>query len=217
MNRRSLLGFLAASAAIGGCANNIMGKTLARALETSFGSSSAFEPDYPDRLPYASLAVTLKNNQRALLILAKAESGELHWVSADRGVLVTRNGRLVRTVGLPENLIRTDFVGKDFFEEKGLPDENPASSRRLIDVAPGNRYGILVDATLVRGEKDRTKINNRLYDTVRFDEHCSVPGLSWRFVNSYWIDDRRNVWRSIQHISPGVAPLEIEVTKPLVG
>jgi len=214
MERRNFLGVLAASAAVGGCASSVMSRTLTTAVETSFGAASAFDPDYPDKLPYASMAVSIKNNRRALVVLAKAEQGELHWMSADRGVLVTRNGRLVRTVGLPENLVRTDFLGADFFEEGGLPGNGPLARKRLIDIAPGNRFGMVVEATLTRGPRERITIHKRQYDTVRLDEKCVVPHLSWEFSNTYWVDGQGMVWRSVQHTAPGAPAIEMEVTKP---
>lgn len=214
MNRRTLLGLFGASAALGGCANSVMGRTVATAFENSFGSAAAFDPDYPDKLPYASVAVSMKNARRALLVLAKAEADELHWVSSDRGVLVTRNGRLVRTVGLPENLARTDFVGGDFFENDALPRSDPSSARRMVDLLPGNRYGMVVESTLVRAQEERIRIGRHEHDTVRFAEHCVAPQLSWEFTNAYWIDGRGMIWRSIQHVTPGLGPVEIEITKP---
>ncbi|MBS1190197.1 MAG: putative lipoprotein YmcC precursor [Rhodocyclaceae bacterium] len=214
MDRRNFLSLLVASATLGGCANSIVGRTLVKAAETSFGSSSAFNPDYPDKLPYASLAVMTKSTPQALLILAKAEGGELHWMSSDRGVLVTRNGRLVRTVGLPENLLYTDFLKNDFFEAGHLPHAEASSVKRLVDMAPGNRYGILVESTLTRVRQEKIRIGRHEYDVMQFVEYCVAPQLSWEYANTYWVDAQGMMWRSIQHVVPGMEPVEIEVTKP---
>jgi hypothetical protein len=214
MQRRDFLGVFAASAVLGGCTNSVAGRTLATALENSFGVASSFDPDYPDKLPYASIAVSIKNNRKALLVLSKVDQGELHWMSADRGVLVTRNGRLIRTVGMPENLAGTEFIGADFFEEAGSLDGFASPRKRLIDISPGNRFGMVVEASLVRGPKEIVTINKRQYETVRLVEKCVVPQLSWEFQNVYWMDDLGMIWRSIQHTVPGSPAIEMEVTKP---
>lgn len=214
MQRRDFLGLVTASAVLGGCTNSVAGRTLATALETSFGGASSFDPDYPDKLPYASMAVSIKNNRKALLVLSKVDQGDLHWMSADRGVLVTRNGRLIRTVGMPENLVGTEFLGADFFEDAGSPGNSTSPRKRLIDIAPGNRFGMVVEATLVRGPKEIVRINKRQYETVRLVENCVVPQLSWEFQNVYWMDDQGVIWRSIQHTVPGSPAIEMEVTKP---
>lgn len=214
MQRRDFLGLITASAVLGGCTNSVAGRTLATAFETSFGDASSFDPDYPDKLPYASMAVSIKNSRKALLVLAKVDQGELHWISADRGVFVTRNGRLVRTVGMPENLVGTEFLGADFFEESGVPGATAFPRKRLIDIAPGNRFGMVVEASLSLGPKDMVRINKRQYETVRLVETCVVPQLSWEFQNVYWVDGRGMVWKSVQHTVPGAPAIEIEVTKP---
>lgn len=216
MKRRELLGLLAGSAALGGCANSVMTQTVVTAFENSFGGASAFNPDYPDKLPYASITVSIKNLQRALLVLGKAEHGELHWMSSDRGVLVTRNGRLVRTVGLPENLLRTDFLEPDLFDSESGVQEKARLTKRLIDIAPGNRFGMLVEARLERETKETVQIHTRTHDTVRFTEHCEVKQLSWKFTNTYWLGNDGIVWRSLQYISPGLGPIQIEVNKPFL-
>lgn len=214
MDRRKMLGLLMGSAALGGCANSVMSRTVATAFENSLGGASAFDPDYPDRLPYASITVTMKNLRRALLVLAKAENGELHWMSSDRGVLVTRNGRLVRTVGLPENLVHTDFLEADFFDGWSGGQRTAASAKRLIDLAPGNRFGLLAEARIESEGREKVYIHTRTYDTIRFAEHCVVPQLSWKYTNIYWVGDTGVMWRSLQYVAPGLAPIQIDINKP---
>lgn len=217
MNRRNLLGALAASLATGGCANSVMSKTVSAAFDTTWRNADAFDADYAENLSFASIAVSVKNSRKALLVLARAEQDQLHWMSSDRGVLVTRDGRLVKTVGLPENLVGTEFLSPDFFEAGRLSAQGELSAKRLIDVAPGNRYGLLVEAKLVRNQAEGIRIGKRTYDTVRFTEHCFAPQISWKFTNSYWLDGQGTIWRSSQYATPGAGPMEIEITKPFRG
>jgi hypothetical protein len=175
--------------------------------------AGSFEPDYPERLPYASMAVTMKNNVKALLVLAKVEHGELHWVSGDRGVLVTRNGRVTKTVGLAGNLLGTSFLDNDFFEDGRFPSHETAKARRVIDLSPGGHYGLVLEAKLVRCNKESVQIYKRVYDTWRFEERCVVPALSWEFVNTYWLDEQGVMWKSRQYLTPDVGAIDIEVTK----
>ncbi|MFZ4534793.1 YjbF family lipoprotein [Propionivibrio sp.] len=216
MNRRHFLGLLASSAALTACTNNNTLKSLSSAYEISFGNKSAFDPSYPEQLPYASISVGIKNMSRALLVLGKVDGDELHWISADRSVLVTRHGRLVKTVGFKENLIKTDFPGPDFFENWS-GNEKPTQANRIIDLTPGNRYGIQVIASLKTIGKETISIGSKTYQTTRFEENCFAPTLSWTFSNSYWVDDNGRVWRSTQQASPASPLITIEVTKPYNG
>ena len=54
------------------------------------------------KLPYASISAKIGIGPRALLILWRRDRDDLHWISADRAVVVTRHGRVVKTFGFPE-------------------------------------------------------------------------------------------------------------------
>ena len=130
MNRRNFFTAASALLAANACSNNVALKTAGSIFETSFGNGSAFDPDYPDKLPHASIAVRQKGRQRSLLILGRVSGDELHWVSADRGILITRHGRLIRTVGFTDDLGKTDFVKPDYDNWAG----NEEYETRFLDI-----------------------------------------------------------------------------------
>lgn len=191
-------------------------KTLEVAVANSFGDGASFDPDYPERLPYASMAVRLPNIQRALVVLARVESDELHWLSADRGGLVTRHGRLVRTVGFQEDLKDTHFAGPDFLVP-GEKHESGREYRRQCDLMPGSRFGIPVRATLTVGQEREWTIGKRQLRLRLLEEHGEAELLRWKFVNRFWVDAAGIVWRSEQQSAPGLAPFVMEVMKPYRG
>lgn len=213
MQRRHFLSFVASSTALAACSNSTAFKTINSAYDMSFGNKPSFDPGYPDQLPYASIAVSMKGMPKALLVLGKAEGEEMHWLSGDKGVLVTRFGRLIRTVGLPENITKTDFASPDFFEN--FPEaRHDVSLSRVIDLSPGHRYGIKVDASLKNLGKETITIGTKMRETTHFAEFCYAPLLSWRHTNNYWVGENGQVWRSIQQVSPSGQPITIELTKP---
>lgn len=213
MQRRHFLSFFASSTALAACSNSAAFKTLNSAYDMSFGNTPSFDPSYPDKLPYASIAVSIKNMPRALLVLGKVEGDEMHWFSGDKGVFVTRFGRLIKTVGLPENITKTDFSTADFFET--YPEaQKDASLSRVIDLSPGHRYGVKVDAILKKLGKETITIGTKTRETTRFEEYCHAPLLSWRYTNSYWVGETGQVWRSTQQVTPTGQPITIELTKP---
>lgn len=216
MKRRTLLLALAGVPLVTACAKNLSMKTLAVTLGSRFGDTSGFDPEYPDQIPYASMAVRLPNIDRALVILGKAENKNLHWYSADRGILVTRYGRLINTVGFQEDLRATQFIAADFLEP-GQPYEHGKAFQRLIDLVPLNRYGIPVTSTLLVGAQSDYLVGKRQLRLRLLEEHAHAEVLNWRFVNRFWVDEAGFVWRSEQHTAPGVAPFLIEVMKPYLG
>jgi len=188
-------------------------KTLEIAVGSSFGSRSSFDPDYPEKLPYASMAVQLPNIQRVLVVLAKVENDEMHWYSADRGVLVTRYGRLIRTVGFAENLAGTLFSQADFLAPDGVPAEG-VTYRRQLDIVPGSRFGVPVQSVLRLGADVETQLGKRVMRLRLIEEHCRADALQWSFINRFWVDADRFVWRSEQHVAPGMSAFNMEITKP---
>lgn len=212
-NRRTFLTMLASSLPVIACSSSAPIKSLGTVM---LGNKTAFDADYPEQLPYASITASQKgSNQKALLILGKIEGDDLHWISADRGVLVTRHGRLIRTVGFRENLTKTNFIDSDFFEgEKIAPSQKTITKTRIVDLSPGNRYGITVEARIEQGVDEKVQIGSHSYDTTIISEHCFAPTLQWKYTSTYWQDHTGRIWRSIQHFAPEAPPLIIEVTKP---
>lgn len=213
MRRRNILAAFGIACLSAGCGRNPSMRTLEMAVGSSFGNRSSFDPDYPEKLPYASMAVQLPNIQRALVVLAKVENDEMHWYSADRGVLVTRYGRLIRTVGFPDNLAGTSFAQPDFLAPDGVPAEE-VTYRRQLDIVPGNRFGVPVQSVLRLGADTEMQLGKRVMRLRLIEEHCRADALHWSFINRFWVDADRFVWRSEQHVAPGMSAFSMEITKP---
>lgn len=207
-----IVSFLGAALAAAGCGKNLSVRTIDVALD-NFRGRDAFDPDYPDRLPYASMAVSMPNMKRGLVILGKAEGDELHWFTADRGVLVTRFGRVVRCVGFPDNLAKTGFIDPDFLDP-AVALRDGAVCRRRLDFSPGNYFGALATARIHLRGSESLLIGKRQLVLSLIEEHATVAGLEWSFVNRYWVDEQRFVWRSEQQLSPGLPAMQIDVLKP---
>lgn len=219
MKRRHFLGMMTSTTVLAACStNNVSVKTLKEVYDARFGKASSFDPALPETLPYASIAVTFRNWKKLLLILGKTEGDELHWISEDRGVLVTRFGRIVKTVGLPEELLKTVFHTPDFFENMRPNGPGIDSARRSIDLSPGHRYAVTVNSTLRPLDETATIQIGRHTRQVRcFEEYGEAPALSWRFSNRYWADTAGFVWKSEQQTSPNTPIITIEVTKAYGG
>lgn len=167
------------------------------------------------RIPYASIAVRLGDGPQALLILARFDGDDLHWVSAKRNVIVTRRGRVVETYGLPIDLKRTQFLTDDPVGRSVAAMQAAAECLRTIDLEPRHIDGILVRSRFAgAGSEDLTILGDHTATSV-WTEANAAPDLAWEFKNQYWIDARSGfVWRSLQYLSPVLPALEIVVYKP---
>ena len=166
-------------------------------------------------IPYASLGYNLEGGNQDILVLATDSGGDLLWTSSAHVVIVTRDGRIVRTVGLGQDLSNT--TSRD---QKGLPPpaaaiRTPFSSTRLEDFADQNLYGVRVSCQAKLAGRQNIRILGQGIATIRVDESCNSRNPDWSFTNSFWVDqDSGLVWRSRQHVHPQGVPVEIEIFRP---
>ena len=166
-------------------------------------------------IPYASLGYRLEGTNEDILVLATDSGGDLLWTSAARVVIVTRDGRIVRTVGLGKDL--SNLTSRD---QKGLPPpaaalRAPFSSTRLEDFTDLSLYGVRLSCQAKLVGAQSVRILGQAIATMRVDEACTSRNPDWSFTSSFWVDkDNGFVWRSRQHVHPKGPAVEIEVFRP---
>jgi hypothetical protein len=130
--------------------------------------------------------------------------------------LATRKGRIVKSAGLPETLANTIFVGPDPIITRGANQwDAPVPARRFVDIEPGAHYGITIASTIERIGVEEIEILGRRHQTILLRERAYAAHLDWSFENYFWLDMETGfVWKSIQHVTPSLPPIEIETLKP---
>ena len=69
-----------------------------------FGDNNEIDTNLIANIPYASMLVKIGKGPTALMILEGINGDEYTWVSADGVYLVLKEGKIVKTEGLPNNL-----------------------------------------------------------------------------------------------------------------
>jgi len=190
-------------------------QALRQSIAAGFGGSPHVTKDQAAAIPYASIGYRLNDGPEQLLVLATDSGAEQLWTSGAHVVIVTRGGRIVRTVGLAQDVSAvTPQKGQQIFR----PAE--AKGRSLISVRledfPGiPAYGVAVKCTSLPKDLETIVILGRGITTRKVDEACRSDALDWSFTDSYWIDPQSAlVWRSIQHVGPKEEKIEIETLRP---
>lgn len=170
-----------------------------------------------DAIPYASIIVQVGiDGSRGLLIMAYDHNPEFHWVSADHALLITRSGRIIKTVGFKSNLGHTDIVTHDYLANLRSTDDptDLSSVTRQLDFPDETRFGVDVECAMTEKSSEALTIETRVYQTSKFTETCQARDLDWRVDNTYWVErDTDRLVASIQHTTPTSPPLIIEVGK----
>ncbi|SJN57318.1 putative lipoprotein GfcB precursor [Vibrio ruber DSM 16370] len=211
---------------IGGCSQNA--RDLSETIQSAFWGSDnhAISPDKVEELPYASLYVRMGENPLALMILTWAEPtnspehpANLKWLSANREMLVTQAGRVIKTVNLKEgNLIHLESANIDPLVLGLQKDTTPHSWKYKITWSPGyhTRYQALSTFTLQ--EIENKHLPNGTQALLHVIEQVEIPQIKQQYQNHYWLRPQSGeVIASEQYIFPGSERLTLSLGKRYVG
>ena len=189
-------------------------KIARQSLAASFGSVRVTR-EQAAAVPYASIGYSTDGGNQTMLVLATDNNGEQLWTSSSRVVLVTRDGRVSRTVGLGNDLAGTANGDSASLPAPAAAIQGPFTTTRLRDYADSGQYGVSFTCrSSARGHETITLLGQAIA-TVRVDEACTSATLRWSFVDRYWVDAQSGMaWRTRQHIHPKGGVLETEIFRP---
>ncbi|HET7086134.1 MAG TPA: YjbF family lipoprotein [Rhizomicrobium sp.] len=221
---RALKGLAAAAAALlaAGCNSSHSGNNnytqfyqIARqSLSASFGNVRVSRNEAA-AIPYASMGYSQDGGNQIMLVLGTDSGGELLWTSAAHVVIVTRDGRIVRTVGLGHDLSAFNARNNAALPAPAAAIKAPFTSTRLEDFSELGLYGIQLSCSARLAGRQSIKILGQAISTMRVDESCRAATPEWVFTDSFWVDsDNGLVWRSRQHVNPKGGMVETEIFRP---
>ena len=207
---------------VGACSSASSGNTnysqFYQVLRQSFAASIGrvrITREQAGAIPYATMGYRLDGGNQALLILGTDSGGELLWTSAARVVIVTRDGRIVRTVGLGHD--RAAQTARDATRppSPAAAIRGSFATTRLEDIPELGFYGVLVSCRARMMGRQTIKILGQAIATIRVDETCSSRKPGWSFTDTFWVDaDNGLVWRSLRHVHPNGDAVETEILRP---
>ncbi|MDO6579726.1 YjbF family lipoprotein [Photobacterium sp. 2_MG-2023] len=197
-----------------------------------------------EQLPYASMYARIGDGPQAFMVLALAEpaavltssktateseatgqkttepvaaepSMQLKWLAADKGMLVTEHGRLVKTLNLPlGNLVQVTAETPDPVALGLQLPTTPTTWIRRIDWQPGYHFGYQLTSRFEDKGLVTIRINNIIQSARYFVETVNVPSLDLQFDNAFWIEPASGqVLKSRQLIAPGLPEVETQLLK----
>jgi len=219
---KSVAGIAALALLAGACSASNTGNTnyaqfyqvLRQSYSASFGKVRVTRQQAA-AIAYASMGYAQNDGNQSLLVLGTDSGGEMLWTSAAHVVIVTREGRIVRTLGLGH-----DLTGMTTRDERPLPApaaavHGPFTTTRLEDFPDRNLYGVLVSCRARLAGRQSIKILGQAIPVSRVDETCTSSRPDWTFTDNFWVDgDNGLVWRSRQHIHPEGGTVETEIFRP---
>ena len=200
-----------------GCARNPILQSVSGIATRTSGLPRDVEIDRATiaKIPYATIRARFGDGLTSLLLLRAYDGPELDWVASDNTLLVTSSGRLVKTVGFPEDLRRVAFEGADPLASAPQALTGPARYGMKYDLMTTALNVVHVESELEPVGPETITIADIDFKTMRLRERCRAAFVKWTFENEYWVDAYDGfVWRSRQHFARSLPPLTIEVLKP---
>ncbi|KAB0482998.1 YjbF family lipoprotein [Vibrio chagasii] len=202
--------------------------------EAFFGSSDVeLSKEYIQTLPYSSIYAEVNDQGKIFMVLAyvgenpKTGAERLKWMSSDKAMIVTENGRIVQTLLLPyENLSGLAFHPLNTFSSanSSSPDSssvfdvsvNPGAKKwqAVYDWQPNYRFGYKANITRTYAGNETVETPLASIDTKKFQEKVNFPMLEQEMTNAYWVDSKGQVVKTIQYLGPNMTRLELTVLKP---
>lgn len=163
------------------------------------------------QVPYASAYLRIGSQRQIFVVLAFAEENkitgakQLKWVSADKSMIVTENGRIVKTIGLQENnLVALSGTYPNFSDV-----DTVCNYTLTYDWMPKYRYNY--SATVQLSKSITSTVETVLYTspTQIFEEIIYFKALDSKITNRYWVDTSGNVLKTRQYLGPNMEPIEM--------
>jgi len=170
-------------------------------------------PEEIEAVPYASAYLKIGSQKQVFVVLAFAELNpltgqtQLKWVSADKAMVVTENGHIVKTIGLQTTNLA------------GIYGDVPAYSAPSVqyslsyDWADKYRYGFPAKVQRSRQGKETviTPISSTTTDV--YTEVVTFTSLEKTVENQYWVNGKGEVVKTRQHLGPNMVPIELTILK----
>lgn len=160
------------------------------------------------------------NSKEVLLVLVEARDEKLVWTSASKELITTYNGKIIKTVGLINDIEiryypdllevakKISINKKDNFKYKSLVS---FSNPKALSMDAYYTYSFVKDDVVI------SRLNNRSIETFIIKEDLYIPLINFKSKNMYWVDNEFNVIKSEQKLVPNMKRIELTNLKKYSG
>ena len=175
------------------------------------GYEDTISKDTIEQIPYASALLKIGKGPKGLIILESKVNDTETWVSADNVFFNLKNGKIIATAGLPNNLVGISEISNPNWNEIDLNNDANVYSYYSYDYPALNNLRLKVIKKKVGEQKVDLLMGEKTL--TLYEEEVSNEYLGWNFKNQYWVDKSGFIWKSKQYLSTKLPIIEIEVTK----
>tara|TARA_X000000368_G_scaffold392767_1_gene357821 strand:- start:321 stop:986 length:666 start_codon:yes stop_codon:yes gene_type:complete len=172
------------------------------------------------KIPYAMKISRVGNSKEVLLVLVEARDQKLIWTSASKELITTYNGKIIKTIGLLNDIeIRYYPSLLEVAKKISLNKESDFKYKSLVSFS--NPKALSMDAyhtySFLKNEVVISRLNDRSIETFIIKEDLYIPLINFKSKNMYWVDNEFNVIKSQQKIVPNMQRIELTSLKKYSG
>lgn len=160
---------------------------------------------------YASQYMSINGGPQLFVVLAYDENGQQKWVTQDRATLVTQNGRVVKTVGLGDNLTQVSNLTNDPLAKVNQIIDGAAWTRQMAWTEHQQVRMATARSTFRWDGSDTLKVGSSVTPVRVLDEEVTASGKTWH--NRFWVDSDGHIRQSKQYLGPDYWPITTVLLK----
>ena len=172
------------------------------------------DENYMSTTKYAFIRVRFGSSRSAILTLVREQNEVLEWISADDIRIFTFGGKIIKTLGLPNDIEILNYQNHSFqnTHNKNLSYLVNFYEPILLEQVASSYYikkGLKKIKSPIEG---REKINTNLYE-----ERIYIQSINWTRKNKYYINEKNQIEKTVQYVHPFLNPVTIEYIKKYKG
>lgn len=210
--RLACLALAGAALLLGGCTDVTGGAAELIRQTADLGGRGMPTPEAVAAQPYRQMYARTPAGD-GVLILGNRGAGREYWYGRGQILIVTRDGQIIQTAGLAQNLEGVRADANDPFAA-GLQHLTRPVAYDLVEDWSGYRYGVPVHVVMEPLALTRITVLGATRRVLHLRATVDAPAARWRAVDQYWVGvDDGIIWKSIQHVAPGM-PITLVRLRP---
>lgn len=188
---------------------------VSQTITQTFSSQDAkIDSSKVSSVPYASMSLKVDDGPLAFIVLAWNENHIQKWLTADSKMVATQNGRIIKTIGFPDNLLAFESSTPDPLANPLTIQEGQQWKAQTQWKSDSFHAASVTSRFHWAGTQDFTIVGNtRNYRLLEEQVSSDVDGAT--YTQRYWVDAQTGqVVHSEQTLHPHGPVWSLTLLKP---
>ena len=181
------------------------GQLPATIKDSIYGKDIIIDDEFYNAQKYSFAKIRIGKSIVAIAVLASASKEKYVWISQDGARIHTNNGRIVKTVGLQNNVSTLD--GSQDIKFTSFINYKPSMLYRRNTLLELSNPNAIIAQEFTLTEKG---IDSKYFNSMLYTEDFTSGKLAFSGTNYYWVDPKGRVIKTEQFIHPSLPKVVIE-------